>query len=170
MNKEMTIVWHDLREDPNDLPPIKDDEIWSERVLIQTTSGNQFCASFHKLKCSEEGVWYDRNTMTELNKDAIEAWAHVPTYCGKEKRIDALLSKLPNALEFHHIKKGKSNVYPKPGQFVILFQYKYGEGIVSGVGFYDRQMGWMLTPSIHAEQLIDVDDMIGWSPFFEVKE
>lgn len=173
MNRTMVpIVWHDLIEDPNDLPPISDDGIWSERVLIQTTSGDQFCASFHKLKCAEEGIWYDRNTMTELNRDAIEAWTHVPNYSNREKRIEKLLRKLPAGIVFHRIKEADNNTneYPEPHQFVIVFQYKEGEGIVSTVGFYDKDMGWMMPTIFKANKLIDIDDVIGWSPFFGAKQ
>ena len=108
--------------------------------------------------------------MTELNQNDIVAWTYIPKYYNREKLIDDLISKLPNVVEFYRIRKEKSEVYPKTRQFIILYQYKDGEGIVSNVGFYDKDIGWMLTPSIHAEQLIDVDNMIGWSPFIEIKE
>jgi hypothetical protein len=176
MNKEMTIVWHDLIEDPNDLPhlppmPIYDKSlVLSDEVYVQTKHEHRLPAYYRKLNCEkeDEGAWVDKN-MTELNKNDIEAWAYIPRYYSREKRIDDLLMKLP-VMEFHRIKKGKPDVYPKSGQFVILFHYKDGEGIESGVGFYDKNMGWMITPSIHAEQLIDIDNMVGWSPFFKVKE
>ncbi len=166
MNKEMTIVWHDLREDPNDLPPIKDDEIWSERVLIQTTSGNQFCASFlHKLKCAEEGIWYDRNTRTELSKDDIVAWTYVPNYSNREKRIEKLLRKLPVGIMFHRIKEAdKTNEYPKIGDVVIVFEYDENKDkIVSCAGFYKNGC-WRVIRPYSDEQ---IDNVIGWSPFFE---
>lgn len=167
MNKEMTIVWHDLIEDPSDLPPSKS-SVWSEEVYVQTKSGDQFNAAYYRGIFKEEG-WYNKLFMTEVNKNDVVAWTYMPRYYNREKRIDDLLMKLP-VMEFHRIKKGKPDVYPKSGQFVILFHYKDGEGIESGVGFYDKNMGWMITPSIHTEQLIDIDNMVGWSPFFKVKE
>lgn len=168
MNRTMVpIVWHDLIEDPNDLPPIKDDEIWSERVLIQVTSGDQFCASFHKLKGAEEGIWYDRNTMSELNKDTIEAWTHVPNYSNREKRIYNLLRKLPVGIVLHRIKKGKSNEYPKLEDAVIVFKYDESKNsIVSCAGFYNG-CSWTEIYTHHNEPIDDY--VIGWSPFFGAK-
>ena len=168
MNKEMTIVWHDLIEDPTDLPPSKS-SVWSEEVYVQTKYGDRFNAAYYRGINTEEG-WYNKIFMTELNQNDIVAWTYIPKYHNREKLIDDLISKLPNVVEFYRIRKGKSEVYPKTRQFIILYQYKDGEGIVSNVGFYDKDIGWMLTPSIHAEQLIDVDNMIGWSPFIEIKE
>ena len=170
MNKEMTIVWHDLIEDPSDLPPSKC-SAWSEEVYVQTKSGDRFNAAYYRGIFKEEG-WYNKLFMTELNKNDIVAWTYIPKYHNhnREKRINDLLMKLP-FMVFHRIKEAdKTNEYPEPHQFVIVFQYKEGEGIVSTVGFYDKDMGWMMPTIFKTHKLIDIDDVIGWSPFFEVKE
>lgn len=174
MNKEMTIVWHDLIEDSTDLPSISNkSSVWSEDVYVQTKSGHRCNAAYrhgvNRPGLNEEEGWYNDFT-TKLNKDDIVAWTYIPRYRNREKRIDDLLLKLSNAMEFHRIKKGKTEVYPKTGQFIILFQYKDGEGIVSGPGFYDKEIGWMITPSVRVEQLIDIDNLIGWSTYFKVND
>lgn len=167
MNKEMTIVWHDLIEDPSDLPPSKS-SVWSEEVYVQTRFGDRFDAVYYRGINKEEG-WYNKLFMSELNKGDIVAWTYIPRYCNREKRIDDLLLKLPVGMVFHRIKKTNTmNVYPKPLQFVIVFRYD-GEGIVSSPGFYETNMGWMMT-TYKANKLIDIDDVIGWSPFFNIKE
>ena len=101
-NKEMTIVWHDLIEDPNDLPHIDDNKIWSEEVFVQTTYGQQFCAAYRKPTDEEEGIWYNKINMIELKKETIEAWAYVSKYHNREKQINRLLMKLP-FMVFHRI-------------------------------------------------------------------
>lgn len=168
MNKEMTIVWHDLIEDPSDLPPSKS-SVWSEEVYVQTKSGDRFNAAYYRGINKEEG-WYNKIFMTELNQNDIVAWTYIPKYHNREKQIDDLLMKLP-IMVFHRIKEGdKTNEYPKQHQFVIVFQYKEGKGIVSTVGFYDKDMGWMMPTIFKANKIIDINDVIGWSPFFKIHE
>lgn len=173
MNKEMTIVWHDLLEDPNDLPPVgSNSKVWSEKVYVQTKSGHRILAEYrhgvNRPGLNEEEGWYN-DFINKLNEDDIEAWTYIPKYYSREKRIDNLLMKLP-FMVFHRIEKNsQNNEYPEPHEFVIVFQYKEGKGIVSSPGFYDKDMGWMMT-TYTANKQIDIDDVIGWSPFFNVKE
>lgn len=177
MTKEMIIEWHDLIEDPTDLPPISSkSRTWSDsdEVFVQTKYGFRFQAIYRRptlrLECEKEGLWFDINKMSELNKDDIVAWTYIPRYYNREKRIDDLLMKLP-FMVFHRIKENsQNNEYPEPHEFVIVFQYKEGEGIVSTVGFYDKDMGWMMPTIFKANKIIDINDVIGWSPFFNVKE
>lgn len=171
MNKEMTIVWHDLIEDPNDLPhlppmPIYDKSlVLSDEVYVQTKHEHRLLAYYRKLNCEkeDEGAWVDKN-MTELNKNDIEAWAYIPRYYGREKRIDDLLMKLP-IMVFHRIKEGdKTNEYPKHDRVVIVFKYDESEDtIVSTAGFYDSDACWKAT---NRYSNVPIDDVIGWSPFF----
>ncbi len=166
MNKEMTIVWHDLIEDPNDLPPISNKStVWSEEVYVQLKSGNQFYAAFNKLKGAEKGIWYDKNSMTKLNQETIEAWAYVSNYRNREKRIDDLILKLPVGMIFHRITKTtKTNKYPKFEDAVIVYKYDENKDkIVSCAGFYDGCSWKAIHP--YSNELIDY--VIGWSPFFE---
>jgi hypothetical protein len=174
MNKEMTIVWHDLIEDPSDLPhlppmPIYDKSlVLSDEVYVQTKCGHRLPAYYRKLNCEkeDEGAWVDKN-MTELNQNDIVAWTYIPNYFNREKQIDDLLMKLP-IMEFHRFKEGdKTNEYPKPDHTVIIFRYDESkDSIVSTAGFYDINNGCWKVINRYSNPL--VNDVIGWSPFFEI--
>lgn len=167
MNKEMTIVWHDLIEDPNDLPPISSkSSVWSEEVYVQTRYGDRFNAAYYRGINKEEG-WYNKIFMSELNQNDIIAWTYIPKYHNREKRIDDLLMKLP-FMVFHRIEENNmNNEYPEPNHTVIIFRYDESkDSIVSTAGFYDINNSCWKVINRYSNPL--VNDVIGWSPFFEI--
>ena len=69
--KENGVVWHDLQEDPNDLPG---DDV----VLVQAKSGGHFIALYYP----EDGHWGIYNMMAETLKRDIVAWCNIPQFTG----------------------------------------------------------------------------------------